>query len=261
MSSMPHLHPSWCLRLGFGLACWCAALALHAQTAGRDGLRDGFDHEFYFTRGIYRSTADGDAWGPRWAIDFPEADQHFLVALRRLTSVDAFPGSNTISIDAASLRDFPFVYLVEAGALDLNERQAAQLREYLLSGGFLMIDDFWGSWAWENLAVVLKNVFPEREIVDVSLKHAIFHSFYDISEVLQVPNVALAAGPKTYEYDGKVPRVRGIYDDRGRLMVLINWNTDLGDAWEWADDVGYPLRYSNYAYKLGVNIVIYSMSY
>ena len=83
----------------------------------------------------------------------------------------------------------------------------------------------------------------------------------DITEVLQVPNVALASGPKTHEYDGVIPHTRGIYDDDGRLMVLINWNTDLGDAWEWADDPSYPLRYSNYAYKMGINIVIYAMSF
>lgn len=219
------------------------------------------EHEFYFTRGVYQSTADGDAWGPRWAIDFPEADQHFLVALRRLTSVDAFPEDNTVPLERDAARRFPFIYLVEAGALDLDEEQNLKLREYLLSGGFLMIDDFWGTWAWDNLQVQLARLFPERQAVDIPPGHPIFHCFYDIEEILQVPNVALAGGPKTYEYDGKVPHVRGVFDDDGRLMVLINWNTDLGDAWEWADRSDYPLKYSNYAYQLGINAVIYAMSY
>jgi hypothetical protein len=238
------------------LLTWAAPLDVPAQDAEHP-----LAHEFYFTRGIYDSAVDGDAWGPRWSIDFPEADRHFLVALRRLTGVDAYDADNARALGGAALRDFPFVYVVEAGALELSERQARALRDYLLAGGFLVIDDFWGTWAWENLTAQMRVLFPDRAMVDVPLEHPVFHSFYDIAELVQVPNVALAATGRTHEYDGYVPRARGIFDDAGRLMVLINWNTDLGDAWEWADDAGYPLHYSSYAYKLGINIVIYAMSY
>lgn len=239
-----------------------AALVLSAAAAHcEESAETGLAHEFYFTRGVYQSTADGDDWGPRWAIDYPEADQHFLVALKRLTSVDAYAADNTVPLDQAAVRNFPFVYLVEAGALAMTSTQGERLREYLLAGGFLMIDDFWGTWAWDNLQAQLNDVFPGREIREIPLDHPIFHAFYDIGEIIQVPNVALASGPKTYEYDGKTPHARGVFDDSGRLMILINWNTDLGDAWEWADNGDYPLRYSNYAYKLGVNAVIYAMSY
>jgi len=223
--------------------------------------RDALSHEFYFTRGVYSSVADSDPWGPRWAIDFPEADRHFLVALRRLSTVDAYPLDNALRIGRETVRTYPFLYVVEAGALDLDEEDAKALGEYLLAGGFLMIDDFWGTWAWDNLSAQLKQIFPRRAVVDLPLEHPVFHSFYDIQELLQVPNVALAGSGRTHEYDGRIPRVRGVLDDQGRLMVLINWNTDLGDAWEWADDPGYPLRYSNFAYQLGINIVIYGMSY
>jgi hypothetical protein len=238
-----------------------------AQTAGIEaadadpGERLALPHEFYFTRGIYHSTADSDPWGARWAIDFPEADQHFLVALRRLSAVDAFPGDNAREITGPPLRDYPFLYVVEAGALDLDDTQARSLAEYLLAGGFMMIDDFWGTWAWDNLTRQLERIFPGRTVVDVPLDHPVFHSFYDINELLQVPNVALAGTGRTHEYDGRVPHTRGVFDDHGRLMVLINWNTDLGDAWEWADNPDYPLRYSNFAYQMGINIVIYGMSY
>ena len=95
----------------------------------------------------------------------------------------------------------------------------------------------------------------------LSLDHPVFHAFYDIREILQVPNVYQARGGPTHELDGYNPHVRGIFDDQGRLMVLINWNTDLGDAWEWADNPRYPLRYSTYAYELGINFVIYAMSH
>ena len=228
--------------------------------AQSDAPVDSLDHEFFFTRGIYGDGGDGE-WGPRWAVDYPRADRHFLVALRRLTVVDAYESDFTVALDDPQLRDYPFVYILEVGSLGLDSEQARKLREYLLAGGFLVIDDFWGSWAWRNLEEQMRQVFPDRPIVEVSLDHPVFHAFYDIDEVLQVPNVHQAAGGPTYEYDGYVPHVRGIFDDKGRLMVLINWNTDLGDAWEWADRPSYPLRYSTYAYELGINFVIYAMSY
>ena len=218
-------------------------------------------HEFYFTRGIYTGINDGDDWGPRWAIDFPEADQHFLTALRRLTGVDAYAEENALPIGGEVIREFPFIYVVEAGALKLSAAEQAALRDYLLSGGLLVIDDFWGTWAWNNLVAQMRQVLPGRQFRDVPMDHPIFHSYYDIDALVQVPNVALANGPRTHEYDGYVPQARGLFDDGGRLMVLVNWNTDLGDAWEWADDAHYPLHFSNYAYRLGINIVIYAMSY
>ncbi len=239
-----------------------ALLLASASPALANGESRGGEHEFYFTRGIYGEGGVGAAdWGPRWAVDFPKADQQFLVALRRLTVVDAFDKDNAIDIGDAKLRDFPFLYVLEVGSLSLSEAEAKALREFLLAGGFMVIDDFWGSWAWQNLEQEMRLVFPNRTIVDVPLDHPVFHAFYDVTEVLQVPNVHQAAGGPTWEYDGRVPHVRGIFDDEGRLMVLINWNTDLGDAWEWADLPSYPLRYSTYAFEIGINFVIYGMSY
>jgi hypothetical protein len=218
-------------------------------------------HEFYFTRGIYTGINDGDDWGPRWAIDYPEADQHFLTALRRLTGVDAYADENALPIGSESIREFPFIYIVEAGALNLSTANRQALRDYLLSGGFLVVDDFWGTWAWNSLVAQMQQVFPDRQFRDIALDHPVFHTYYDIDALLQVPNAALASSQHTHEFDGYVPQARGIFDDDGRLMVLVNWNTDLGDAWEWADDPDYPLHFSNYAYRLGINIVIYAMSY
>ena len=238
-----------------------SAFAAEQSVTQVNDLEPPLPHEFYFTRGIYHSVADTDPWGPRWAIDFPEADRHFLVALKRLSLVDASSEDNALALGTEQLRDYPFVYVVEAGALDLDARDAKAVRDYLLSGGLLMIDDFWGTWAWDNLVAQMKQIFPERGLVDVPLSHPVFHCFYDIQQLLQVPNVALADKEHTYEYDGRVPHVRGLFDDDGRLMVIVNWNTDLGDAWEWADSPDYPLRFSNFAYQLGINIVIYALSY
>jgi hypothetical protein len=246
-------------RLELAVAALLALLASPIPAdpvAGRSAVEN---HEFHFTRGNYGGI-DGDDWGPRWAVDFPEADEHFLVALRRLTGVDASPEHNAIPLDDPRLRDFPFLYMVEVGSLSLSDDQAEALRDYLLSGGFVMVDDFWGSWAWQNFESQMKKVFPDRGFEEIPLEHPLFHAFYDIEEIIQVPNVHQASGP-TYEYDGKVPHVRGIFDERGRLMLVANWNTDLGDAWEWADNPNYPLRYSTYAFEVGINFVLYAMSH
>ncbi|MBT6275901.1 MAG: DUF4159 domain-containing protein [Chromatiales bacterium] len=217
-------------------------------------------HEFFFTRGNY----GGDAldFGPRWAVDYPKADQQFLVALQRLSAVNAYPNEHALEVDRDRLFDFPFLYMLEVGSLQVDEARAAHLRQYLLAGGFLVIDDFWGSWEWESFESQMRLVFPDRVIEPLSVEHPVFHAFYDIREIIQVPNVYQGSvGGPTHEYDGYTPHVRGIFDDSGRLMVLINWNTDLGDAWEWADNPQYPLRFSTYSYEMGINFVIYAMSF
>lgn len=218
-------------------------------------------HELYLSRGVFSGPTDGDAWGPRWMMDHPQAEQRLLVAIDRLTRIDAYPFENALGFADPELGDFPFLYVAEVGAMRLDEAEREGLRRYLLNGGFLVVDDFWGTWAWQGFEAQMQRVLPEYRSVDVPLGHPLFHAFFDISEVLQVPNVALAGTGRTHEYDGYVPHVRAIFDDAGRLMVLMNWNTDLGDAWEWADEPSYPLRYSNYAFELGINIVVYAMSH
>lgn len=238
-------------------------LALTACAADVRAASDGVAapvHEFYFTRGNYGG--ESGEFGPRWAVDFPKADEQFLVALKRLSVVDAYPHDHALEIDRPSLREFPFLYMLEVGSLDLDARRAARLRDYLLAGGFLVIDDFWGSFEWNVFEAQMRRIFPGRPIEPVAVDHPVFHAFYDIREVIQVPNVYQGAtGGATHENDGYTPQVRGVFDDSGRLMVLINWNTDLGDGWEWADHPQYPLRFSTYSYEMGINFVIYAMSY
>ena len=221
-------------------------------------------HEFFFTRGIYSGGGDDD-WGARWSVDYPKADLQFLTALRRLSIIDAYESDNAVELDDPQLWRFPFLYILEVGSMSLTDGEVRALRNYLLAGGFMVVDDFWGTWAWENFEKEMKRVFPDRPIVEVPLTHPVFHVFYDITEILQVPNVYqgyfAASGGPTHEYDGYVPHVRGILDDDDRLMVLINWNTDLGDAWEWADDPNYPLKFSTFAYEMGINFVIYAMTH
>lgn len=213
-------------------------------------------HSFYFSRAIYNGR------GRSWAIDYPKADQQFLAVLGRLTGIDAYPNEHAIRLDDPDLRRYPFLYAVEVGRMMLTEPEVEGLRGYLLAGGFLMVDDFWGTAEWAQFEREIRRVLPEYEIVEIDLDHPIFSAYYQIDEIVQVPNVGqgMRGGP-THERDGYVPHVRGIYDDQGRLMVVINWNTDLGDAWEWAEQAAYPLHYSTYAYQMGANFIVYSMTH
>ena len=219
-------------------------------------------HEFYFTRAIYSSGWGG--WGRRgnsWAIDYPKSDRQFMTVLKRLTNLDAFDWENAVTLDNPAIRRFPFLYALEVGYMSLGNEEIEGLRDYLKAGGFLVIDDFWGSREWAQFEYQMGLVFPNHPIIDLELDHPVFNTFYEIDEILQVPARGRYWGGQTHERDGYVPYVKGIEDDDGRLMVIINWNTDLGDAWEWAEQPDYPLQYSTFAFQMGVNMIVYAMSH
>ncbi len=216
-------------------------------------------HEFYFTRAAYSS----GGWGRRsWSIDYPKSDRQFMTVLKRLTNLDAFDWENAVTLDNPALRRFPFLYALEVGYMSLRDEEIEGLREYLMAGGFLVIDDFWGSREWAQFEYQMGLVFPNHPIIDLDLDHPVFNTFYDIDEILQVPAYRRYwRGGQTSERDGYVPYVKGIEDHDGRLMVIINWNTDLGDAWEWAEQPDYPLQFSTFAFQMGVNMIVYAMSH
>ena len=216
--------------------------------------------EFFFTRAIY-SGGGRRGWGGSWATDYPKADQQFLTIIDRLVDLDAYERENAVQLDDPALRKFPFLYALEVGYMYMTEPEAQGLRSYLLAGGFLMIDDFWGTREWANFETEMKRVLPEYQIIEVPLDHPIFNTVYNIDEVVQVPNISRAQGGPTWQRDGVVPHLRGIFDEDGRLMVAINWNTDIGDAWEWAESPYYPLKYSTYAIEITVNLIVYAMSH
>jgi len=222
-----------------------------------DGHRHTDHREFHFTRAVYTGTR----W-QNWAIDYPKADRQLMVGVQRLLShLDACGEVNPIRLDDPELDRFPFVYAVEVGRMAMTEAEVEGLRRYIKAGGFLMVDDFWGTWEWANFDREIHRVLPEAEIVDLPPDHPLFSAFYDIHEFPQVPNVGNAMYGQTWEKDGYTPFYRGIADDKGRLIVAINHNTDLGDAWEWAEVPEYPLKYSTFAYQLVVNAIVYSMSH
>ncbi len=220
---------------------------------------DSVPHEFYFTRAMY---SDIRARFPSWSVDYPKADRQFLIGLQQLTNIDASGAEHPIRLDDPALREFPVLYAVEVGYMSLTEAERSGLRDYLLAGGFLVVDDFWGSWEWFNFERQIRTVLPEYSIVDIPPDHPVLHVFYDIDEIVQVPNVGQGrSGGPTWEKDGYIPAFRGIMNEEGRILVAIVWNSDLGDAWEWAEDPFYPLRFSNFAYQLGVNLIVYAMSH
>jgi hypothetical protein len=221
----------------------------------------GAPFEFYFTRAAY--SGYGLQGFASWSVDFPKADQQFMIGVRRLLGrLDAYTHENPILLTDERLLEYPFLYAVEAGHMALTEEEVAGLRRYLEAGGFLLLDDFWGSVEWANLELELARVLPDRPWVELDPDHPVFHCFYDVEKVVQVPNVGLGrAGGHTHEQDGYFPAVRGILDDDGRLMVAMHWNSDMGDAWEWAEDAYYPLEFSTYAYQMGVNYIVYAMTH
>ena len=218
-------------------------------------------HEFYFTRAAYSSFGRGRGRRGAWATDYPKADRQFLTVLRRLTNLDAFAYENAVLLTDERLRRFPFLYALEVGYMNLSPEEVTGLRDYLKAGGFLVIDDFWGTQEWLWFEHQMQQVFPNRSIVDLDMAHPVFSTFYDIEEILQVPAYRRYYYGGYSERDGYVPYVKGILDDDGRLMVMINWNTDLGDAWEWAEQPDYPLDRSTFAYQMGVNMIVYAMSH
>jgi hypothetical protein len=200
----------------------------------------------------------------RWSTDYPKADRQFLMALRRLTRIQARPTEQVVDLDSdgpSSIENFPWVYAVQVQTWTFTEPEAKRLREYLLKGGFIMVDDFHGAADWERFMSGMLMVFPDRPVEDLTDKDEIFHVLYDLSERFQVPGEQYVSTGRTYEKDGYVAEWRGIRDDRGRVMVAICHNMHLGDAWEWADDPRYPEKFASLAFRIGINYVMYGMTH
>jgi hypothetical protein len=208
--------------------------------------------------------------GGNWATDYPDSELNLSFRLHQLTSLEVNPEPIILELTDPELFNYPFIYIVEPGRLVFLEEEVKNLRRYLLNGGFLMIDDFWGENEWYNIYFELKRVFPEREPVELTLDHPIFHFVFELKEKPQIPsiNVALSGyyngNIVTWERpDARIPHYMAIYDDKGRMMVIICRNTDLGDGWEReGEDEWYFREFSEKkAYPLGINIVFYAMTH
>lgn len=256
------------------LALSAAGSAFEAyDTYGSPSPNDA-KHEFAWSRLRYTSAA-GSASGlgfgfgygyggyRAWSRDYPKADIVFLAALRRLTRIDARSYQQVVDLDSDAIFNFPFVYAVQVQTWSFSDAQARRLREYLLKGGFLMVDDFHGTADWESFLAGLRSVLPAESypITDLTDNDEIFHVLYDIGHRIQVPGEQYVATGRTYEKDGYVPKWRAIRDSKGRVIVAICHNMHLGDAWEWADDSEYPEEFASMAFRVGIDYVMYSMTH
>jgi Domain of unknown function (DUF4159) len=237
-----------------------------AQTYSTEGANQ--KAEFYWSRLRYtsaRTAYGGYGYGfgfrGRWSTDYPKADRQFLMALRRLTRIQARSTEQVVDLDSDAIFNYPWIYAVQVQSWTFTPDEAKRLREYLLRGGFLMVDDFHGAADWESFMNGMLMVFPDRPIEDLGDNDEIFHVLYDLGKRFQVPGEQYVMTGRTYEKDGYVPEWRAIRDDDGRVMVAICHNMHLGDAWEWADDPRYPERFASLAFRLGINYVIYGMTH
>jgi hypothetical protein len=203
-----------------------------------------------------------DFEGEPWFIDAPAADQNLSRRVKTATAIQV-EDPIVLPLDDPRLFQYPWIYFVEPGTLRLAETDVPILREFLLRGGTAMFDDFHGPIEWESFAREMRRVFPDREIVEVPKDHPVFTSFYRIDGYPQVPGIGSFMEGRTWEKGGFVPHLRTILDDRGRPMVFINWNTDMGDGWEWSNVAEFPgyVKYTAMAYQMAINEIIYSLTH
>jgi hypothetical protein len=201
-------------------------------------------------------------WDDPWAIDAPAAEQNLSRRVQTATAIEV--GEPLVmALDDPRLWQYPWLYLVEPSNLVLSDDEAATLREFLLRGGTLTLDDFHGSFEWELTVRQMAKIFPDREIVDLPPTHPIFTCFYQLDRYPQVPGLGSFFNGRTWEKGGFTARLRAILDDSGRPMVLINWNTDMGDGWEWSNAADYPgyVKFTAQAYRMQINEIIYSLTH
>lgn len=243
-------------------------------------------NRFTFCRIEYSNTRGG-GWGGRWgswAVDYPEADEHFSLRLSQMTTLNVNPlGDGTfkhvvVRLDDPEVFKYPFIFMVEVGYMELTQPERDGLRAYLLRGGFLMVDDFWGDAEWDNWQYEIEQVLSPDEypMVDIPLDHPLFNIVFQIDGVPQVPGIGsflrnsteytgitYEGSPGRYARYGTDARCKGIFDQDGRLMVVVMHNTDLADGWEReGESRTYFEEFSvKKAYPMGINIVVYAMTH
>jgi hypothetical protein len=280
---------SWgCLAMGAGLLALLPAAGRAQDMGGRSRYMDDLDSQDYqwavnpaFAEDVFTFARlkhqfgggfGGGGFGRRmgWAEDYPRADVILSFRVHQITSLNVRPGPNPIDFTPEDLARNPFVYFSGVERMAFAEAEVPILRHYLLSGGFMLVDNFWGDAAWSNFAAQLRRVFPDRQPVELGLDHPIFHSVYDLKAKPQVPtagvfenfNVFYDPG-RDYEVMGHAPHYFALYDDKGRMMMLICHNNHFGDGWEHeGDDPNYfHVISEGMAYPMFINIVTYAMTH
>jgi hypothetical protein len=259
-----------------------AATGTLAQRIGishEEGPRPGFPKlaEFHFLRLEYTDLpqvhrrfsyasrrADGEGW---WMMDWPDADDHFSQGVSRLTRIETGEPTH-LGLRDDRIFDYPWIYATQTGWWDLSDVECARLREYLLRGGFLVVDDFWGPEQWEVFRATMARVLPDQTIEELADSDSVMHVLYNIEskDHTFIPGTrhlrrAPGGGIEVHQPEGTAPAWRAIYDSKGRMVVAVNFNTDVGDAWEWADAPEYPEAMTTLAYRFGVNYLVYAMTH
>jgi len=272
----------WAVAVGIGLSLGMGAFAYQRIADWGSVNPQGREKaEFTWSRLSYNTAMGGGGYGgfsggygrgygrygrgfATWQRDYPKADRQFLMALNRLTRIEGRSTEQVVSLDNDDIFNYPFVYAVQVQTWSFTDEQAKRMREYLLKGGFLMVDDFHGTQDWEEFMRGMRQIFPDAQkypVEDLTDKDEIFHVLYDMDDRFQVPGEQYVMTGRTYEKDGYVAKWRGIRDEHGRLVVAICHNMHLGDAWEWADDPAYPEQFASMAFRVGLNYVMYSMTH
>jgi len=255
---------------------------------GRFSGRDGIPSERYeeqqamekaidpaFKEDVFtfaRVKFENDGYGRAWDDDTPNADLMLTFRMFQVTSLKVRPGLHFIDITTKELADYPFVYMAGAGQVALREEEATALRQYLLNGGFMMVEDFWGDEGWEHFNEQLKLIFPNRAPEPMDLNHQIFNIVYKFKKQPQIPSAGrYFRGDNYVSYDqgynyqrlGHDPHYFGVYDDKRRLVMLICHNNHYGDGWEHEgeDETYFDLFSEPMGYPMFINILAYTMSH
>lgn len=203
--------------------------------------------------------------GTNWTVDYPRGDRTFAGAIRRLTRIDVRSVEQPVNPDEGNdIFYWPYLHVGMPTSWNLTDAQATKIREYLQRGGFMLCDSYFGDTEWAGFEVGLKKIFPDRDVEELPETDPIFHTVFDITEKYQVANYRSMQGSgRTYRGNesGAKPYWRGIRDERGRVMIMMTFNNDLGDSWQLADNPQYPEKYSSLGIRLGVNFVVYTMTH
>jgi len=233
--------------------------------------------EFHFLRVEYQDDRGGGFGGFRqvsrrgrasgwWAQDWPDADEHFTKGVQRLTRIDA-GNPQHVSLKDEKLFDYPWIYATQTGYWELSDQETSQLREYLLRGGFIMTDDFWdqnGPQEWQVFAEAMNRVLPGQPINDIGLDDSVMHVLYDIQQkdLMFIPGSRHLGGDgRVYQPPGTKSAWKAMYDPKNRMVVSVNFDTDIGDAWEFADVPYYPEGMTTLAYHYGINYLMYAITH
>jgi len=256
------------------LACFGISLAFGVESFYKDrndvpewtNPENFKEDTFTFARVRYTSTQHNKN---RWSTDYPDSDLNFSYRLQQMTTIKVNPNPVIVEFTEPEIMNYPFLYLVDPGNIELTEEEVKGARKYFNNGGFMMVDDMWGNKAWKNLKRNINKIYPGKKFVELDINHPIFHMVYNFDEMPQVPAIQVALNGRskgiTWEMgeEGRQVHYQALYDDKGRMMILVCHNTDLGDGWEREGESRWYFKEfsEKKAFPMGVNIVTYSLTH